>query len=97
QGLKQRLTLARAVLRNPELLILDEATASVDSLTEGKIFQRMREKRSGLTTLIVSHRLFSVKDADRIYFLRKDGKIESGDHRGLMESSPQYREFFSNQ
>ncbi len=97
QGLKQRISIARAILRNPHLLILDEATSSVDSFTEEQLFAALRQKRQGLSTIIVSHRLFSIKDADRIYFLRGDGKIEEGAHDQLLAESPAYRDFFHNQ
>jgi len=97
QGLKQRVAIARAILRKPQLLILDEATSSVDSLTEEKIFKNLSQKRQGLATLIISHRLFSVRNADRIYFLRADGKIEEGTHTQLLSVSVSYQEFFQNQ
>ncbi|MFH1191358.1 MAG: ABC transporter ATP-binding protein [Candidatus Omnitrophota bacterium] len=97
QGLKQRISIARAILRNPHLLILDEATSSVDSFTEEQLFKALRQKRQGLGTIIISHRLFSIKDADRIYFLKADGKIEEGTHVQLLSESPAYRDFFHNQ
>ena len=97
QGLKQRIAIARAILRKPHLLILDEATSSVDSFTEEKIFNNLRQKRRGLSTIIISHRLFSIKDADRMYFLREDGKLEEGTHAQLLSESVGYRDFFHNQ
>jgi ATP-binding cassette subfamily B protein len=97
QGLKQRLAIARAVLRNPGLLILDEATSSVDSATEEKIFQALRNKRQGLSTIVISHRLFSVKDAQRVYFFRADNRIEAGRHSELLAASQAYRDFFHHQ
>jgi ATP-binding cassette subfamily B protein len=97
QGLKQRIAIARAIARDPDLLILDEATSSVDSPTEERIFKALREKRQGLSTIVVSHRLFSIKDADRIYFFRQDGNIEEGTHSQLLFASPLYRDFFQNQ
>jgi ABC-type multidrug transport system fused ATPase/permease subunit len=97
QGYKQRVALARAIIRNPALLILDEATSSVDSLTEEKIFLALREKRRGRSTLVISHRLFSIKDADVIYFLRPQGLVEEGRHEELLTKSPEYKEFFHNQ
>lgn len=97
QGLKQRISIARAILKNPHLLILDEATSSVDSFTEERLFAALRQKRQGLSTIIISHRLFSIKDADRIYFLKADGKIEAGAHDQLLAESPAYRDFFHNQ
>ncbi|MGE5307951.1 MAG: ABC transporter ATP-binding protein [Deltaproteobacteria bacterium] len=96
QGLKQRLALARAVLTDPQLLILDEATSSLDSAAEARIFARLRARRAGKTTIVISHRLFSIKDADRIYFLR-EGRMEEGSHDSLFSSSAAYREFFANQ
>lgn len=97
QGLKQRVALARAIARKPDLLILDEATSSVDSFTEEKIFQALRQTRRGLTTIVISHRLFSVKDADRIYFLKQSGEMEQGSHSELLSESAQYRDLFHNQ
>lgn len=97
EGMKQRVALARAVLRNPPILILDEATSSVDFFTEEKIFLGLKKMRKGLTTIVISHRLFSVRDADRIYFLRDDGKIDEGVHRDLLAQSAPYKEFFRTQ
>jgi len=96
-GMKQRIAIARAVLRKPHLLILDEAVSSVDSFTEERIFRGLRQKREGLGTIIISHRLSSIKDADRIYFLRGDGEIEEGPHVRLLTESALYSEFFHNQ
>lgn len=97
QGLKQRISIARAVLRRPRLLILDEATSSVDSRTEEKIFANLKAKRQSLSTIIISHRLFSIKDAERIYFLSGDGKMEEGRHSRLLCESALYRDFFHSQ
>lgn len=97
QGLKQRIAIARAILRNPDLLILDEATSSVDSFTEERIFKALRQRRQGLSTIIISHRLFSIKDAERIYFLREDGRLEEGIHSQFLSESAAYRDFFHNQ
>ena len=94
-GLKQRIAIARAIIRNPYILILDEATSSVDSLTEQKIFQALREKRQGLSTIVISHRLSAIKDADRIYFLRDDGQIGAGLHSQLLSGNAFYRDFFT--
>lgn len=97
QGYKQRLALARCIVRNPDILILDEATASVDSLSEGKIFAAMRRARGDKTTIVVSHRLFSVREADRIFFFRPDRSVEAGTHDELARVSSQYAEFFRSQ
>jgi len=97
QGLKQRVALARAILRNLPILILDEATSSVDSLTEEKIFNNLKGRRRGMTTIIISHRLFSVKDAERIFFLNGNGKIDAGTHEELLIKNQSYKDFFHNQ
>jgi len=96
-GLKQRVALARAIARKPCLLILDEAISSVDVLTEEKILLALRQKRRSLSTIIISHRLFAVKDADRIYFLKGNSMIEEGTHAELMAKSQSYCDFFKNQ
>jgi ATP-binding cassette, subfamily B, multidrug efflux pump len=96
-GLKQRVALARAIARKPGLLVLDEAISSVDVLTQEKILADLRQKRSNFSTIIISHRLFGVKDADRVYFLKGDSIIEEGTHAQLMEQSKAYQEFFKNQ
>jgi len=93
-GLKQRVALARAIVRKPYLLILDEAISSVDVLTEEKILRALRQKRRNLSTIIISHRLFAIKDADRIYFLKDDSIIEEGTHAELMAKSQSYQDFF---
>lgn len=69
----------------------------MDSHTEGNIFKVLRQKREDLSTIVISHRLFSIRDADRIYFLRQDGKLEEGTHFELLAKSHFYREFFQNQ
>jgi len=97
QGLKQRIAIARAVIRKPLLLILDEATSSVDSFTEELIFNNIKQSRRGLSTIIISHRLFSIKDADQIYFLKNSGSIEYGTHNELLSKSKAYVDFFHNQ
>lgn len=97
QGYKQRVALARVILRDPDLLILDEATASIDSATEEKVFRALRQRRHGRSTIVISHRLFSIKDADRVYFLRRGEVMECGSHEELMAKSGYYRGFFRNQ
>lgn len=97
QGFKQRVAIARAILRNPQLLILDEAASSVDFLTEEKIFKNLKNFRKGKTTLIISHRLLSIKDTDKIFFLKQEGQIEEGSHFELLAGSQAYGDFFRNQ
>lgn len=89
-GQRQRLSLARALLAKPKILILDEATSQLDSETEKYIQETIRRLKGKVTLLIVAHRLSTIRDADSIYVL-KDGKvIESGDHEGLMRESGYY-------
>ena len=97
QGLKQRIALVRAIVRNPGLLILDEAISSVDAFTEEKIFRALRLKRRDRSTIVISHRLVAVKDADRLYFFKGDSIIEEGTHAQLMSVSRAYQDFFQNQ
>ncbi|MFA4888723.1 MAG: ABC transporter ATP-binding protein [Candidatus Omnitrophota bacterium] len=97
QGIKQRVALARAIVRESDLLILDEATSSIDSATEEKIFSALRQERQGKSTIVISHRLFSIKDADCIYYLRQDGIVEQGAHKELLAKSDSYCTFFQRQ
>jgi len=96
-GLKQRVALARAIVTESSLLILDEAISSVDVFTEEKILSDLRQKRRNLSTIVISHRLLTVKDADRIYFLKGDSIIEEGTHAQLLAQSQAYQDFFKNQ
>jgi len=96
-GLKQRVALARAIVTESSLLILDEAISSVDVFTEEKILSDLRQKRRDLSTIVISHRLLTVKDADRIYFLKGDSIIEEGTHAQLLAQSQAYQDFFKNQ
>lgn len=96
-GQKQRISIARAILRNPDILILDEATSSVDSKTEEEIFNNLKESRQNKTTIVISHRLFWIKDADMVYFIGDDNKIAAGTHKNLLAENPSYNAFFHNQ
>ncbi|MBS1536580.1 MAG: ABC transporter ATP-binding protein [Bacteroidetes bacterium] len=86
-GEKQRLSIARALLRQPDLLICDEATSALDSLTEEEITSTIREisAQKHLITILIAHRLSTVMHADRIYVLERGHKIESGKHEELLE------------
>jgi ATP-binding cassette subfamily B protein len=86
-GERQRLAIARALLRNPDLIIFDEATSSLDSLTEKEITETIRAitvTRPNLMTVMVAHRLSTVAHADRIYVLEQGGLVEEGTHRELL-------------
>ncbi|MBI4287672.1 MAG: ABC transporter ATP-binding protein [Chloroflexi bacterium] len=93
-GQKQRLAIARALLLNPQILIMDDSTSSVDSETEYSIQQAMAELPAGRTTFIIAHRLRSVKEADIILVL-KDGRIlEQGNHEELLARNGLYRQLY---
>ena len=91
-GEKQRLSIARALLRNPDLLVFDEATSSLDSLTEEEISETIREisRRTDSTTILIAHRLSTVMHADRIYVLERGSIIESGRHETLLDQKGLY-------
>src|SRR5438477_8940312 len=91
-GEKQRLSIARALLRNPHLLVFDEATSSLDSLTEEEISRTMRDVASSreVITILIAHRLSTVMHADRIYVLERGRIIEVGQHDDLLERTGLY-------
>lgn len=91
-GEKQRLSIARALLRKPDLLVFDEATSALDSLTEGEISNTIREVSSSkdLITIMIAHRLSTVMHADRIYVLERGKIIESGKHDELVDQKGLY-------
>jgi subfamily B ATP-binding cassette protein MsbA len=93
-GEKQRLALARAILRDPEILILDEALSSVDAPTEKVILQRISTQRRRKTTILISHRLGSIRHADRIVVIEGGIVAEEGTHQALMADSKKYRRWF---
>jgi len=91
-GEKQRLSIARALLRKPQLLVFDEATSSLDSLTEEEISETIREisKRNDLITILIAHRLSTVMHSDKIFVLEKGKIIESGKHGELLKKKGLY-------
>ena len=96
-GQKQRLCIARAILRKPKVLILDDSTSAVDTATDAKIRAALKEALPGSTKLIIAQRISSVMDADMILVL-DDGKISGiGTHEQLMASNQIYREVYQSQ
>lgn len=97
QGQKQLLTIARAFLKDPKILILDEATSSVDTRTEQLIQDSMEELRKGRTAFTIAHRLSTIRNADIIIVLDKGDVVEAGDHASLMEKKGFYYKLYNSQ
>ncbi len=97
QGQKQLLTIARAVLADPEVLILDEATSSVDTRTEILIQKAMRELMKGRTSFVIAHRLSTIRDADMILVMNHGRIIEQGTHEALLEQGGFYATLYNSQ
>ena len=96
-GQKQRLCIARALLKKPKIIILDDSTSAVDTATDASIRKAFREKLADTTTIIIAQRISSVKDADRIIVL-EDGEIDGiGTHEELLASNAIYREVYDSQ
>ena len=96
-GQKQRIAIARALLTNPSILILDDSTSSVDVETEFKIQEAMAARHERTTTIIIAQRINSVLSASKIIILEAGRIVSEGTHRELLESSTQYREIFQSQ
>jgi ABC-type multidrug transport system fused ATPase/permease subunit len=96
-GQMQRIAIARAVLRNPAILILDEATGQIDSESEAEISKALTEISVGRTTFIIAHRLSTVIHADKIIVMKDGGVIAQGRHQELMESCDLYRTLVNTQ
>ena len=96
-GEKQLICLARALAKNPKILILDESTANIDSETEQNVSRAIEELKQGRTTLIIAHRLSTIKNADMIYVLRKGKVIESGTHEQLLALEGSYKKMYETQ
>lgn len=97
QGQKQLLTIARAVLANPPIMILDEATSSVDTRTEILIQQAMKRLMNGRTSFVIAHRLSTIKDADLILVMDQGRVIEQGTHESLLEAGGFYEDLYNSQ
>ena len=96
-GQKQRTALARAIVKDPPILILDDAFSSVDAETEETILARLRDFMAGRTTLLISHRIATVRDADLIVYMRRGEMIEKGRHYELLQRKGAYYELYRRQ
>ncbi len=97
QGQKQLLTIARAILADNRILILDEATSSVDTRTEARIQKAMNNLMKGRTSFVIAHRLSTIKDADLILVMKDGDIIEQGTHQQLLEQNGFYAELYNSQ
>jgi len=97
QGQKQLLTIARAILKNPKILILDEATSSVDTLTEIQIQKAMDNLMKGRTSFIIAHRLSTIRDADLILVMDHGDIVEQGTHQELLKKGGFYAKLYYSQ
>jgi ATP-binding cassette subfamily B multidrug efflux pump len=97
QGEKQLLTIARAVLANPRILILDEATSSVDTMTEILIQRAVERLMKGRTSFIIAHRLSTIRNADIILVMKDGAVVEQGSHNGLLDSNGLYASMYYSQ
>ena len=97
QGQKQLFTIARVVLKNPAILILDEATSSIDTRTEVLIQKAMKNIMRGRTSFVIAHRLSTIKDADLIFVMKEGEIIEQGSHQQLLEIKGFYADLYNSQ
>lgn len=97
QGQKQLLTIARAILADNRLLILDEATSSVDTRTEERIQKAMDNLMKGRTSFVIAHRLSTIKDADVILVMKDGDIIEQGNHEELLAMNGFYANLYNSQ
>jgi subfamily B ATP-binding cassette protein MsbA len=96
-GEKQRLSIARAFLKNSKIILLDEATSSLDSETEEKIQKALDKLTLNKTTVVIAHRLSTILNSDKIYVMDKGIVVDSGNHEQLLEKSQTYKNFYDKQ
>jgi subfamily B ATP-binding cassette protein MsbA len=96
-GQRQRVAIARAILANPRILILDEATSSLDSESEALIQDGLRALRRGRTTFVIAHRLSTIRSADQILVLEGGEIVERGSHEELLDAGGRYRQLYDKQ
>ena len=96
-GQRQRISIARAILKNPEILILDEATSAVDNETEAAIQRSLDMLKQNRTVVVIAHRLSTIRNADKIYVLENGEIVEFGSHEELLENKNVYFKLWSVQ
>ena len=96
-GQKQRTAIARALIRDPKIVILDDSLSAVDTKTEEAILQHLRNELKGRTTLMISHRISTIKDADIIFYLEEGTIVEKGTHKELLENEGRYSVMYNKQ
>jgi ATP-binding cassette subfamily B protein len=96
-GQKQRISIARALIKNPEILLLDDSLSAVDAKTESRIIENIQQERKGKTTIITTHRLSAIQHADWIIVLDDGVIIEKGTHEDLLAKEGWYKEQFDRQ
>ncbi len=96
-GQKQRLSIARAIIKNPKILVFDDCLSAVDTETEENILRSLKDDMGAKTTLIISHRVSSVKNADKILVLDNGSVVESGSHDELYNQNGNYRQLYDKQ
>ena len=96
-GEKQLISFARAILPNPKILIMDEATSSIDTITEAKIQQSIHQMLQDRTSIIIAHRLSTIKNCDRILVIQKGKISEDGSHAELMQQKGRYYGLYTKQ
>jgi len=96
-GQRQRISIARALIKNPRILILDEATSSLDAASEGVVQEALDRLMKGRSTLVIAHRLSTVKNADRLLYLDQGRILETGSFGRLVESGGHFSQLYKTQ